>query len=237
MVPAGCAGEDEEAAEERTTSAPGTTAAATTTTATTEEPASAPRANIVFQDDFSARDGRWLVESTRTASLAYAKGGYRVRVKDPKASRVTYSASLLAGRVRAVRVEADALLTRAGSDFEVLGVVCIANARGSGYFFGVGPEERYYSLEKVARREFDVEREGRRNKAVRGLGRVNRIRGECIGGGEKPTRVHLVVNGESLAVFKDKDGFDRFEAVGLAVFSVEGGTEVVFDNVVAKRLD
>jgi hypothetical protein len=150
---------------------------------------------------------------------------------------VTYSASLFADRVRAVRIEADAVQTRGSSDFEVLGIVCIANRRGAGYFFGVGPEERYYSLEKVARREFEVEREGRRNKAVRGLGRVNRIRGECIGGGKKTTRVHLVVNGESLAVFKDKDGFDRFEAVGLAVFSVEGGTEVVFDNVVVKRLN
>jgi hypothetical protein len=150
---------------------------------------------------------------------------------------VTYSASLFADRVRAVRIEADAVQTRGSSDFEVLGIVCIANRRGAGYFFGVGPEERYYSLEKVARREFEVEREGRRNKAVRGLGRVNRIRGECIGGGKKTTRVHLVVNGESLAVFKDKDGFDRFEAVGLAVFSVEGGTEVVFDNVLVKRLD
>jgi hypothetical protein len=136
-----------------------------------------------------------------------------------------------------VRVTADAVQTRGSAGFEVLGIVCIANSKGAGYFFGVGPQERYYSLEKVARREFEVEREGRGNKAVRGLERVNRIRGDCIGGGEKATRVHFVVNGESLAVLRDRDGFDRFEAVGLAVFSAEGGTEVVFDNVVVKRLD
>ena len=150
---------------------------------------------------------------------------------------MTYSASLFGERARAVRVTADAVQTRGAADLEVFGIVCIANRRGAGYFFGVGPQERYHSLEKVARREFEVEREGRGNKAVRGLKRVNRIRGECIGGGEKATRVHLVVNGKSLAVFRDKKGFDRFEAVGLAVFSVEGGTEVVFDNVVVKRLD
>lgn len=233
---AGCAGEGEEAAEEPTTTAPATTTTATSSQESAEPPAP-PRLVVLFDDDFSLEDGRWLVDETRVESFAYAKGGYRIRVTNPRRSRVTYSASLLGEQARAVRVTADAVQTRGTSDFEVLGVVCVANARGAGYFFGVGPQERYYSLEKVARREFEIEREGRGNKAVRRLGRVNRIRGDCIGGGKKATRVQLAVNGKSLAVWRDKDGFDSFEAVGLAVFSVDGGTEVVFDNVLVKRLD
>lgn len=231
LAATGCSRGDEAADQ-----APAAQTAATGGAAAEEATEGPRRGRVLLRDDFSSGDsGRWLVNSTSTVGFGYAKDRYRIRVKRARGKRVEYTTTMFERPVAAVRVRVEAAVPR-GSGFAVAGIVCVAKANGVGYFFGVAPRERYYSIEKVTRSEFNVRREGRGRGSVRGGKRTNRITGDCIGGGKrKATRVSLRLNGKVIASYRDRNGFDGFRGVGLAVFSERGRTDVLFDNLVARE--
>lgn len=190
---------------------------------------------VLLQDDFTRREllrPRWTVRRKQELSFAYAGGRYRVRVREPGDERLWYARSTWAGGARrSVRVEVDTRLRSRAHGHEAFGVICLTR-RGAGYFFGVGPEERYATVQRLTGEEFRPLYEGT-SPAVRP--RVNRVRGKCRGGGKRPTRVRFFVNGRLTRAITDRDGHDRYTDVGLAV-SPEGGLEVLFDDVVATEL-
>jgi hypothetical protein len=223
------------------TTAPTTTAAAPppepTTTLSTETIVPVAPPVIFLQDDFSNPDpNRWLVRRTSGVTFAFRKGAYRMWVRHPRADHPEYSITRFNGEVRRLRVEVDVREQAGGSGFEVMGIACVANRNAGGYFFGIGPHDGSYSIEDINSGLFTVLKEGRGNTSVHGLKRRNHIRGECIGGTKnRAATMRLFVNGHQVAEAKDEHGFEFFRGVGLVVFSVKGGTDVYFDNVLAKH--
>ncbi len=240
---AGCDGSGTESGPTSTTAtAPTTTAATTTfleptTTLGTETIVPVAPPVVFLQDHFSNPDpNRWLVRRTSGVTLAFRKGAYRMWVRHPRANHPEYSIAPFNGDVRRLRVEVDVREQAGGSGFEVMGIACVANRHAGGYFFGVGPRDGYHSIEDINSGSFTVLKEGSGNKSIHGLKRKNHIRGECIGGTKKrATRMRLFVNGHLIAEAGDEHGFEFFRGVGLVVFSVKGGTDVYFDNVLAEH--
>jgi hypothetical protein len=222
--------------------APTSTAATTTvleptTTLNTETIVPVAPPVIFLQDDFSKSDpDRWLVRRTSGVTYAFRKGAYRMWVRHPRPNHPEYSLTRFNGEVRRLRVEVDVREQAGGNGFEVMGIVCVANRSAAGYFFGIGPHDGFYSIEEINSGAFTVLKEGRGSKSIRGLKRKNHIRGECIGGTKnRATTLRLFVNGHQVAEARDEHGWEFFRGVGLVVFSVKGGTDVYFDNVLAEH--
>jgi hypothetical protein len=230
----------------------GTAAQGTTTSGTTTETTLPPEATttlntetivpvappvIFLQDDFSKPDpDRWLVRRTSGVTYAFRRGAYRMWVRHPRPNHPEYSLTRFSGEVRRLRVEVDVREQAGGSGFEVMGIVCVANRNAAGYFFGIGPHDGFYSIEKINSGAFTPLEEGRGSRTIHGLKRKNNIRGECIGGTKnRATTLRLFVNGHQIAEARDEHGWEFFRGVGLVVFSVKGGTDVYFDNVLAEH--
>jgi hypothetical protein len=208
-----------------------------TTTLSTETIVPVAPPVIFLQDDFSTPDPeRWLVRRTSGVTYAFRRGAYRMWVRHPRANHPEYSLTPFSGKVDGLRVEVDVREQAGGSGFEVMGIVCVANRNAGGYFFGVGPHDGFYSIEKINSSAFTALKEGRGSKRINGLKRKNHIRGECIGQTKKrPTTLRLFVNCHRVAAARDEHGSKSFRGVGLVVFSVKGGTDVYFDNVLAEH--
>ena len=164
---------------------------------------------------------------------AYVKGRYRVRVKNPPGNIVWIASSGWAGEARrSVRVEVDSVLTGRPPGPEAYGVLCMTED-GRGYFFGIGPPEQSWTIEKAHAKRLSLLAEGSGESAIRQ--RVNHIGGECRAG-RKATRLRFFVNGRVVRAYRDPKGFRNFRRVGIAVFAPDGGLEVMFDNVKATEL-
>jgi hypothetical protein len=209
-----------------------------TTTLSTETIVPVAPPVIFLQDDFSKPDPeRWLVRRTSGVTYAFQKGAYRMWVRNPRPNHPEYSLTPFSGEVDRLRVEVDVREQAGGGGFEVMGIVCVANRNAGGYFFGIGPHDGLYSIERISSTSFTTLKEGRGSKSIHGLKRRNHIRGECIGGTKKQaSTLRLFVNGHRVAEARDAHGWKSFRGVGLVVFSVKGGTDVYFDNVLAEHL-
>jgi len=197
--------------------------------------------DVLIEDDFSDPASGWSTDNDEGVSLEYTEGGYRILVKQPgpQDSRLHFGSPGEPLAVEAVSVEADAT-QRAGprttaviEEFELHGVACWgaeaqADRLGAGYKFVISPVGHYGILKDL---ETLVEGEG----DFGGFGATNRIRGECVAGGDRPTSLVLYVDGMKVAEATDPDGPDGFPAVGLTVVTSEGGTDVFFDNVSVRR--
>ena len=238
---AGCSGSGSSPVSTGTTTQ-GTTTQATlppepTTTLSTETIVPVAPPVIFLQDDFSKPDpDRWLVRRTSGVTYAFRNGAYRMWVRHPRPNHPEYSLTRFSGEVRRLRVEVDVREQAGGSGFEVMGIVCVANRNAAGYFFGIGPRDGLYSIEDINSGAFTPIKEGRGSNSIHGLKRKNHIRGECIGGTKhRATTLRLFVNGHQVAEARDEHGWEFFRGVGLVVFSVKGGTDVYFDNVLAEH--
>jgi hypothetical protein len=188
---------------------------------------------VIHEEDFTDPVGqRWTVTRNDEIASRYVKGRYRVRVKNPPGNIVWIASSGWAGEARrSVRVEVDSVLTARPSGPEAYGVLCLTED-GRGYFFGIGPREQSWTIEKAHAKRLSLLAEGSGESIRR---RVNHIGGECRAG-RKATRLRLFVNGQVVRAYRDPKGFRNFRRVGLAVFAPEGGLEVMFDDVKATEL-
>jgi hypothetical protein len=211
-----------------------------TTSDGTAANSSAGRADIFVQDDFSNPASGWPKDNGEAALLDYADGGYRILIKTPggRDARLTFGSP-----VQAVSVEADAT-ERAGpyssgqiDESEFHGVACWGAEADSdrlelGYKFALTPEGHYGILRDDQSGEgLVILAEGDLNVARYGM--TNRIRGDCMAG--RSTLLVLYVDGRKIAQARDPNGPDRFPAIGLTVGTSEVGTDIFFDNVLARN--
>lgn len=186
---------------------------------------------LPVKDGFSNCSKGWSTDSDRYVSLGCTGGTYRVLIKNPQ--RPQSSRVLFKKGVKALNVEADALY-KAGTKNAAYGVSCWGSPEGGGYLFLVSPAAAWVIL-KWTNTAAPTDLAGSpKEHAIAGFSRVNRIRGECIGGGKKPTVLALYVNGKKIAAAEDRRGLKSFSGVGLTVLASRGGTDVRFDNFVAR---
>jgi hypothetical protein len=199
-------------------------------------------ADIFVQDDFSDQASGWPKDDGEAALLDYADGGYRILMKapGPREARLSFGSPEEPRAVEAVSIEADAT-ERAGpyssgqlDDYEFHGVACWGDDLELGYKFVLTPESHYGILRDdqsddglVTLAEGDLDSVG--------YGTTNRIRGDCTTGGGGSTLLVLYVDGRKIAQARDPDGPERFPAIGLTVETSEVGTDILFDNVLARN--
>ena len=199
-------------------------------------------ADIFVQDDFSDLASGWPKDNGETALLNYADGGYRILIKAPggRDARLSFGSP-----VEAVSIEADAT-ERAGpyssgqiDEYEFHGVACWGAEAESdrlelGYKFALTPEGHYGILKDDQSGEgLIILAEG--DLSLAKYGTTNRIRGDCTAGGGRPTLLVLYVDGRKLAHARDSKGPDRFPAISLTVGTSQVGTDILFDNVLARN--
>jgi hypothetical protein len=208
-----------------------------TTTLSTETIVPVVPPVIFLQDDFSKPDpDRWLVRRTSRLTYAFRNRAYRMWIRRPRPNHPEVSLTPFSGETPRLQVEVDVREQSGGAASEVMGIVCVANRNAGGYFFGIGPHDGSYSIEAIKSGAFTMLEGGRGSKMVHGPGRKNHIRGQCIGRTKnRPTVLRLFVNGHQVAKARDEHGSMSFRGVGFVVFSVRGGTDVYFDNVIAQH--
>lgn len=182
-------------------------------------------------DDFSDCS-RWLTEDDELVSLGCVDGVYRILIKDSRAIQSAFIS--LSTAVEMVSVEADAAY-ETGPEGAGYGVSCGASEQG--YLFGVSPDGTWAIVKWTDGTATNLLAESGTEDAIEGFSEANRIRGECFGGGEKPTALALHVNGKTIATIEDPDGLTSFSEVSVWVVSDEAGTEVRFDNFAARELE
>jgi hypothetical protein len=208
----------------------------------TSAKSSAGSADIFVQDDFSDPASGWPKDNGETALLDYGDGGYRILIKAPGPRDARLSFGL---PVEAVSIEADAT-ERAGpyssgqiDEYEFHGVACWGAEGESddlelGYKFVLTPESHYGILrDDQSGQGLVILAEGDLDSV--GYGTTNRIRGDCTAGGGGSTLLVLYVDGRKIAQARDPDGPERFPAIGLTVETSEVGTDIFFDNVLARN--
>jgi hypothetical protein len=202
---------------------------------------SAASAGIFVRDDFSDPASGWPRDDGETALLGYGDGGYRILIKAPggRDARLSFGSP-----VEAVSVEVNAT-ERAGpyssgqiDEYEFHGVSCYGAEAESdrlelGYKFALTPEGHYGILkDDQTGRGLVILAEG--DLSVARYGTTNRIRGDCTVGDGDSTLLVLHVDGRKIAQARDPNGPDRFQAIGLTVGTSEVGTDIFFDNVLAR---
>lgn len=167
--------------------------------------------------------------------LAYAEDGYRILVKQPGPHLIR---GFFDGQtVQSLFVEADMTLRQPPHAPEAHAIACING--DVGYILIVVPEEGAYALAradfKKPAADWTVLVEGQ-SELVRGVGHMQRLRLECLGGGDGATRLTASLDGKDLDRAEDAEGFDSFSGMALWVGAPEPDTEVFVDNVLADEL-
>jgi hypothetical protein len=198
-----------------------------------EKPSSLP-----FEDDFSNCAKGWSTDTDEFVSLSCTDGSYRFEIKNalkPQTARIFFSTG-----VKSLNVEADATRRAGpeaikGDELLIFGVGCWASLV-NGYLFVISPNGAWAILKVTPGASLPTPlAQSPTASAIPGLAETNRIGGICVGGGQQPTRLALNVNGQRIATAEDPDGFDSFPGFGFSVFSSESGTDVRFDNLVARE--
>jgi len=185
-------------------------------------------------NDFNDGTGDFVAEGDSFVTLEYVDGGYRFLIKDPsqpQSSRNFFSDSV---SFSTVSLEAD-VTERVGptTKDEAQGLWCLRSA-SAGYLFAVGADGSYVIAKQPGASPSTVLTSGTNASAIRGLGQTQRMRLDCRGGGNDPTAVTGFVDGTKVAELRDPEGYDSFNGVGLFVITSEEGTDVLWDNVVAR---
>jgi hypothetical protein len=123
----------------------------------------------------------------------------------------------------------------AANDALAYGVGCWTT-QVHGYLFVISPAGDW-GIEKVTSGTGSPTTiaESERAHDIPGLRRTNRVRGVCLGGGPKPTRLALYVNGKLIAAGTDRKGFDVFPGFGFFVGTRKARTDVRFDNLLVRE--
>lgn len=212
-----------------------------------------------LEDDFSSRAGGWPTRATEGDEWGYVDGRYRVLIKvgagQVSAGRVAGIPLVRQGkRLHALTVEADAV-QKSGPPGTLHGISC-GTSPAELYFFLMNLDSDYFIVRDDGRiASPDLLGSGRASVPIRGIGEVNRIRAQCVGG-EQEAMFTLSVNGEKVAEARGQRGksFDRAAFVVTTPHAIAGRTgaavpgvskerpgspmafeaEILFDNFVAR---
>jgi hypothetical protein len=184
---------------------------------------------VVIEENFEPPSPLWSAEDTAGETYEFADGGYRVVAKEP--SGIVYSLRPSDASFAALSIEADMTLRNGSGGPDTWGVACLSGSR-LGYIFTVLADGRYTitKARDLSTAKIDLVKDGK-SDVILGPDETNRIRGDCVGRAAGPTRLALFVNGEQMTEAEDAQGLERFDAIGFVVYSRNGGTEVLFDNL------
>ena len=186
----------------------------------------------LFSDDFSGPCRGWSTDRDARVALGCVDGAYRVLVKRP--DRPQHSRLFEGPAGREMSVEVDAVLDQPqNGKFELHGVSCWESP-ASGYLFGLAPDGSYVIVKlDLAGRAQAILKGGHADEAVPGAGARNRIRGDCRADDGR-VELGFFVNGDRVAVVRDKGSTRSFKGFGLFVATSDAGTDVRFDNALVR---
>jgi len=184
---------------------------------------------VLADDDFEPPSLSWSLEDSPGATFEYAHQGYRIVAKEPDGLVYSLIPSDLSSTE--LSVEADMTLRTASGGPDTWGVACLAGPR-IGYLFTLYADGRYAITKALdlSMAKIDLIKEGKSDQ-IGGPDQTNRLRGECSSSTEGPTRLSLSVDGEQVTEAEDAQGPESFDVIGFVVYSRNGGTEVLADNV------
>jgi hypothetical protein len=184
---------------------------------------------VLVEDNFEPAARDWSIEDTADTTYEYADGGYRIVAKQP--GDIVYSLLPSDPSFTALTVEADMTLLTGSGGPDAWGVACLSGSR-LGYLFTVVADGRYTVGKAIDLSNAEVDLiEAGESDVIHGLDETNRVRGDCSGGENGPTRLTLSVNGERITEVEDPEGLDSFDVVGFVIYTRNGGTEVLVDNL------
>jgi hypothetical protein len=195
-------------------------------------PSVAIAARMLYQADFSKRQGGWPSENAKLDSVGYVTGGYRILIKRGHLSFPTPSVEM--GRaVPRLDVRTDATeLAAVGA--HAFGVGCFGGGM-EGYVLGASPDNGFANVWKMTRtRGIRFLKQGGKGGAAP---RTHvRLQGHCTASQSgRPAMLALDLNGERIIGATDRHGLKSFDRVGLFAFSDGGRLEVVFHHIVAQQ--
>jgi hypothetical protein len=183
--------------------------------------------DVLFTEDFEGESIRFPTDNDRFVDMRVVEGAYRVEITDgtnPQLVRHVFSHTYDSLSFRAT------IVRPADADGEVFASVgCWAS--DSAYLLVMGSDGDVGLVETVS------EQTGERrpltdltpSDATHPAGEPDRLRIDCVGGGQDPTVVSGYVNGEPVLSVEIADGYDSFSAVGFFMVSANGGTFTIDD--------
>jgi hypothetical protein len=190
---------------------------------------------LPLKDDFSDCSSGWSTDTDEFVSLSCTGGAYRILIKNPQpqTARIFFSEGVQSLSIGADTTRHAGPTTFGMGTFLIYGVGCW-RSRAEGYVFFISPSGAW-GIEKAKGRSTPTTlAEGETANAIPRLATTNRIRGVCVGGGQEPTTLALYVNGSRIGSAEDPNGFDSFSGFGFSVLSSQRGTDVRFDNLIAR---
>jgi hypothetical protein len=192
-----------------------------------------PGAQLLVKDDFSDQRSGWPSGPDSAGDVGYESGAYRVHVLGTGDQR---SVLRLARGVAVLAVETDVTERAGPRTSESAGLICLAGKhKRAGYEFDVSPAGGFYGIVRLGTNGDTPLGTGDIPGVLKGVGSANRLRALC-GKGSRGVRLTLWVDGREVADSTDKNGYGRFTGIALTAGSPRGGTEALFDNLVAVAL-
>jgi hypothetical protein len=185
-----------------------------------------PRANVVYEDDFSNPSSGWETWADANGSfVAYQNGGLRVLVKDKQFDYWSRPGK----RFSDARIEVDAVKI-AGPNDNDLGLICRYQDKNNFYAFLI-TSDGYAGILKVDEGKYKVISGTQLNAApaVRQGEALNHLQADCIG-----QSLVLKVNGQVAAQAQDA-GFSAGEVGVMAGTNANPGVDAFFDNFVVSK--
>jgi Domain of unknown function (DUF4328) len=201
---------------------------------TPQEAAQAPTdgapPGTLLSDDFS-QEGSWLVEDDPSLTFDYVSGAYRIYLKK---QGLWSSIHALPGSVDSLTLEADASAESVELDEDFYGLSCLT-ADGASFLFGVSPDGYYtVAFDPGADQQLEFQRlvEDQARRRFSSAHGPNHLRVDCARNGGEMT-LRLFVNGKRVAETTHESA-GGLAGVEMFAFSQDGGTDIRFDNLVAR---
>ncbi len=189
-------------------------------------PPPSPRADALFQDNFSDPGSGWEVGDYDGGSVAYKDGVY-------SATSLGDGNTMWGVANRSfddLIIEVDATQVSAGSDNNNdYGVVCREQGDGDGYYMLISGDGYYAILVKAGGRDFETLVDWMESDAIRQGNATNHIQAVCDG-----SSLALFVNGQRLATAEDST-FTEGDIALTATSYEDEPTEIHFDNLMVLK--
>ena len=181
---------------------------------------------VALEEHFSSDHPKFSTDNDQQVKFSVVDGAYHILIKDassPQTARDFFDHSY-----DGLRIESTVTMPRQSSLFSV---GCWNG--DSAYLLVLLDTGEVGLLENVSESERRALTDPIRTDAVRPSGEPNRLRIDCVGGGDEPTIVSGWVNGKPIVSVGVADGYDSFAAVGFFVGSETDGAEFIVDDVLA----
>ena len=185
-------------------------------------------------DDFSSRSW-WATSSGGTAELRYAKGGYRLRLDQPRDDGL--SMVVLRGRGW-LSVAATVTVQERAPIGGLVGVGCAAGTDGA-YVGAVDPATSGFVILRVIGSAMSLLRYGANaDGMIRRVPEENELQLQCShrAGRQPGTSIRLFANGRFLAAYQDPFGLGPFNGVALGGVSLRGPLDALFKRAAMQTI-